>query len=313
MAVLTALALGTFAYALLSGSADIAPAQWWQLAAGDGDAVARTVVLDLRLPRVLTAFAVGALLALAGLLLQALFRNPLADPYVLGVSGGAAVAALLALAAGAATWLTQGAAALGAAAAVSLVWWLGAAGGTTRLLLAGVVIAATCSAIVTLVLSLASAEELRGMIFWLAGDLSWANWPRATLALAITATLVITVLARPLDVLASGELRAQGVGLDLRLARAGVVAGSALLAGAAVVSAGTIGFVGLLGPHIARLWFRTANHRVVAPATALLGGLIVALADTLARTLLEPRQLPVGALLALVGAPVFLSLLKRVR
>jgi iron complex transport system permease protein len=313
MAGLAALAVAVFGYAILSGSADIAPSQWWQLARGDGDAIARTVVFDLRLPRVLTAFAVGALLALAGLLLQALFRNPLADPYVLGVSGGAAVAALLALAAGAATWVTQGAAALGAAAAVSLVWWLGAAGGTTRLLLAGVVIAATCGAVVTLVLSLASAEELRGMIFWLAGDLSWATWPRATLALAVIATLLVTALARPLDVLAAGELRAQSVGLDLRLARAGVVAGAALLAGAAVVSAGTIGFVGLLGPHIARLLFRTANHRVVAPATALLGGLIVALADTLARTLLEPRQLPVGALLALVGAPLFLSLLKRVR
>jgi iron complex transport system permease protein len=313
MAGLAGLAIATFAYAILSGSADIGPTQLWQLAAGDGDAVARTVVFDLRLPRVLTAFAVGALLALSGLLLQALFRNPLADPYVLGVSGGAAVAALLALAAGAATWVTQGAAVLGAAAAVSLVWWLGATGGTNRLLLAGVVIAATCSAIVTLVLSLASAEELRGMVFWLAGDLSWATWPKATLALALTATLAVTALARPLDVLASGELRAQSVGLDMRIARAAAVAGAALLAAAAVVSAGTIGFVGLLGPHIARLLFRTARHSLIAPATALLGGLIVALADTLARTLLEPRQLPVGALLALVGAPVFLSLLKRVR
>ncbi|MEZ5459145.1 MAG: iron ABC transporter permease [Steroidobacteraceae bacterium] len=313
MGGLAAVALCTVAYAILSGSADIGPAELWQLAAGNGDAVAHTVVFDLRLPRVLTAFAVGALLSLAGLLLQALFRNPLADPYVLGVSGGAAVAALLALAAGAATWMTQGAAAVGAAAAVALVWWLGAAGGTTRLLLAGVVIAATCGAVVTLVLSLASASELRGMLFWLAGDLSWATWPRATLALAIVATVLITALARPLDVLASGELRAQSVGLAARPARAAVVAGAALLAGAAVVSAGTIGFVGLLGPHIARLLFRTAQHRIVAPATALLGGLIVALADTLARTLLEPRQLPVGALLALVGAPMFLSLLRRLR
>ncbi len=313
MAVLAALAFAAATFGLVSGSADISVAQLWQLAVGEADAVTRTVVLDLRLPRVLTALAVGALLALAGLLLQALFRNPLADPYVLGVSGGAAVGALLALAAGAAAWMTQGAAALGAAAAVALVWWLGAAGGTTRLLLAGVVIAATCGAIVTLVLSLASSEALRGMIFWLAGDLSWAAWPWPTALLALCATLVIMLLARPLDVLASGELRAQAVGLDMRHARSGVVAGAAVLAAAAVVSAGTIGFVGLLAPHIARLLFRTASHRVIAPATALLGGLIVAVADTLARTLLAPRQLPVGALLALVGAPLFLMLLRRVR
>ncbi len=313
MVVLAMLAFVAAAYGLVSGSADISAAQVWQLAVGEGDAVTRTVVLDLRLPRVLTALAVGALLALGGLLLQALFRNPLADPYVLGVSGGAAVGALLSLAAGAAAWVAQGAAAVGAAAAVALVWWLGAAGGTTRLLLAGVVIAATCGAIVTLVLSLASSEALRGMIFWLAGDLSWAAWPWPTAALALCATLVIMLLARPLDVLASGELRAQAVGLDIRHARSGVVAGAAVLAAAAVVSAGTIGFVGLLAPHIARLLFRTASHRVIAPATALLGGLIVAVADTLARTVLEPRQLPVGALLALVGAPLFLTLLRRVR
>lgn len=298
-------------YALLSGPAEVRFGELWQIVRGSGSEVARTVVMDLRLPRVLTAFAVGALLSLAGVLLQALFRNPLADPYVLGVSGGAAVAALLALAAGAGLLLTQAAAAGGAAAAVALVWWLGSGGGAARLLLTGVVVAAACGAVVTLILSLVSAEALRGMLFWLAGDLSWSSRPLPVLALALAGTTLVTAFARPLDALASGELRSQSVGLDLPRARRAVVAGSAVLAGAAVVSAGTIGFVGLLGPHAARLLFRSAAHRLVAPAAALIGGLLVALADTFARTLLEPRQLPVGALMALIGAPVLLSLLRR--
>jgi iron complex transport system permease protein len=298
-------------FALLSGPAEVRLAELWRVALGGGGEVARTVVVELRLPRVLTAFAVGALLALAGVLLQALFRNPLADPYVLGVSGGAAVAALLALAAGAGMLLTQTAAAAGAAIAVAIVWRLGSGGGAARLLLTGVVIAAACGAIVTLILSLADIEALRGMLFWLAGDLSWSSQPLPVLALALAGTAAVTALARPLDALASGELRSQSIGLDLRRARSAVVAGSAVLAGAAVVSAGTIGFVGLLGPHAARLLFRSGSHRLVAPAAALLGGLLVAFADTLARTLLEPRQLPVGALMALIGAPAFLSLLRR--
>lgn len=297
--------------ALLYGPADVHLAELWRIVQGGGTEVARTVVVELRLPRVLTAYAVGALLALAGVLLQALFRNPLADPYVLGVSGGAAVAALLALAAGAGQLLTHTAAAAGAAAAVALVWWLGSTGGAARLLLTGVVIAAACGAVVMLTLSLASSEALRSMLFWLAGDLSWSSQPLPVLALALAGVIAVTVLARPLDALASGELRAQSVGVDLGRARRAIVAGSSLLAGAAVVSAGTIGFVGLLAPHAARLLFRTASHRIVAPAAALLGGLLVAFADTLARSVLEPRQLPVGALMALIGAPAFLSLLRR--
>jgi iron complex transport system permease protein len=309
---LGALCAAVLLFALLSGPAEISLADLWRLATGDGsDEIARTVVVELRLPRIVTAFAVGALLALAGVLLQALFRNPLADPYVLGVSGGSAVAALLALAAGAGLLLTQAAAALGAAAAVALVWWLGADGGPNRLLLTGVVVAAVCGAVVTLILALASAEALRGMLFWLAGDLSWSAQPRSVLALALTGATVATLLGRPLDALAAGELRSQSIGLDLRRARRAVVATAAVLAGAAVATAGTIGFVGLLGPHATRLLFRSGAHRVVAPGAALLGGLLVAFTDTLARTLLEPRQLPVGALLALIGAPAFLSLLRR--
>lgn len=308
---LALLCVASLLYAVLSGSADIGVAELGEVLRGGGSEVARSVLLDLRLPRALTAFGVGALLALSGTLLQALFRNPLADPYVLGVSGGAAVCALLGMALGAGLAATQGLAALGALAAVALVWWLGAGGGATRLLLTGVVVAAACSAIVTLILALASADELRGMIFWLAGDLSWASHPALVLGAAIGAVTIATLLARPLDVLASGELRSQSVGLDPTVARAAVIAGAALLAAVALVNAGTIGFVGLLAPHAARLLLRSHAHRRVLPAAALMGGLLVTTADTLARTIIEPRQLPVGALLALLGAPAFLSLLRR--
>ncbi len=298
-------------WSLLSGSADIPWRELGEVARGGGEAVARTVVLDLRLPRTLTAFGVGAVLALAGLLLQALFRNPLADPYVLGVSGGAAVGALLAMLLGAGALATQSAAAGGAFLTVTLVWLLGARGGTQGLLLTGVVVAAACGAIVQLILSLSSTDQLRGMMFWLAGDLSWGMNPALGVGAAVIALAGSILLARPLNVLAAGELRAQSVGLDTRAARLFAVAGCSVLAAIAVVSAGTIGFVGLIAPHTARLLFRSSDHRIVAPAAAMLGGLLVALADLFARTALEPRQLPVGGIMALVGAPLFLSLLRR--
>jgi len=298
-------------WSLLSGSADIPLRELGEVARGGGDAVARTVVLDLRLPRVLTAFGVGAVLALAGLLLQALFRNPLADPYVLGVSGGAAVGALLAMLLGAGALATQSSAAAGAFLPVTLVWVLGVRGGTHTLLLTGVVIAAACGAIVQLILSLSTTDQLRGMMFWLEGDLSWGMNPGLGVAAAIVALAGSVLLARPLNVLAAGELRAQSVGLDTRAARLFAVAGCSALASIAVISAGTIGFVGLIAPHAARLLLRSSDHRIVAPASAMLGGLLVALADLFARTALEPRQLPVGGIMALIGAPLFLSLLRR--
>jgi iron complex transport system permease protein len=304
LAVLLA-SLGMGAVAL--GPADVAAALQ-----NRGDELARAVVLELRLPRALAAFAVGASLALAGLLLQALFRNPLADPYVLGVSGGAAVGALVAMSLGAAAWSVSGGAFAGAVLAGLLVFGFGVRVGThTALLLAGVVVAACCGAVVTLLLTIADATQLRGMVFWLAGDLSQVQSPWAPLLLALVATLIAGVFGPPLDALASGELRARSIGLDVDLWRKIVFAAAATLTAAAVVTAGTIGFVGLLGAHGARALLRTADHRRLAPATALLGGTCVAAADLVARTALEPRQLPVGGVLALIGAPLFLLLLRR--
>jgi len=309
--VLLGSAVAVFTASLLFGSVDLSFAQLEAALRGSADGVTSTVLFELRLPRVLAAFGVGAALALSGVLLQALFRNPLADPFVIGVSGGAAVGALIAMALGAGWLLTQSAAGLGALLAVLTVAALSARADPARLLLTGVIIAASSGALVMLVLAAARDESLRGMLFWLAGDLSLARYPALTLAGAASAVAGAWLFARPLNVLAAGELRAQSVGLNLVLWRWIVFAAAALMAAVAVVSAGTIGFIGLIAPHLARLLFRTSDHRIVAPAAAALGGTLLAAADLLARTAIEPQQLPVGAVMALLGAPLFLLLLRR--
>lgn len=311
LAALALLAAAVFVGSLLVGSADLAPARILAALLGSGDNVARSVTLAVRLPRTLAAFGVGSLLALAGVLLQALFRNPLADPFVLGVSGGAAVGALLAMIAGAAMLAIQGSAVAGAVVAVVIVHLLARSGGTTRLLLTGVVLASACGAIVTVLLSVADVSRLRGMVFWLAGDLEWAVNPWASAITALFAVAFAILMARPLNVLAAGELRARSVGMRLEAWRSFVFVGCAALTAVAVVSAGTVGFVGLITPHIVRLAFRTSDHRVVAPASALLGGTLLACADVAARTAVAPRQLPVGAIMALIGAPLFIALLRQ--
>jgi iron complex transport system permease protein len=274
------------------------------------DDAARTVITAVRLPRVLAAFGVGSLLALAGVLLQALFRNPLADPYVLGVSGGAAIGAMLAMIFGATALSVHTASVVGALAAVVVVYFLARSGGTPRLLLMGVVLASACGAVVWVLLALAESSRLRGMVFWLAGDLEWAFNAWASAVAAVLAVIVALLIGRPLNVLAAGELRARSVGLEVELWRPILFFAAAALTGIAVVSAGMIGFVGLITPHAVRLGFRTSDHRVVAPASALLGGTFLAIADLVARTIASPRQLPVGAIMALVGAPLFMVLLR---
>ena len=311
LAGLLLLAAMVFIGSLLVGSAGLSPQRILAALLGSGDSVARSVTLAVRLPRTLAAFGVGSLLALAGVLLQALFRNPLADPFVLGVSGGAAVGALLAMIAGGAVLAVQGSAVAGAVAAVVVVHLLARSGGTTRLLLTGVVLASACGAVVTVLLSVADVSSLRGMVFWLAGDLEWAVDPWASAITALLAVILAVLMARPLNVLAAGELRARSVGMRLEAWRSFVFLGCAGLTAVAVVSAGTVGFVGLITPHIVRLAFRTSDHRVVAPASALLGGTLLACADVAARTVVAPRQLPVGAIMALVGAPLFIALLRR--
>jgi len=170
--------------------------------------------------------------------------------------------------------------------------------------------ASACGALVSVLLSVADSARLRGMVFWLAGDLEWALNPWASAVAAVLAVTLAVVVARPLNVLAAGELRARSVGLQLDAWRTLLFVACAALTAIAVVNAGTVGFVGLITPHAVRLAFRTSDHRIVAPAAALFGGTLLAAADLVARTIASPRQLPVGAIMALVGAPLFIALLK---
>ncbi|MEE8527377.1 MAG: iron ABC transporter permease [Gammaproteobacteria bacterium] len=310
LAVLSALTLLT---ALSVGSISVPPVDLWEVFAGRADATVTTVVLDLRLPRALAAFATGGLLALAGAMMQVLLRNPLADPYILGVSGGAAVAALLGIMLGfGGFWIDVGAF-VGAMAVTLLVFSLaqGPGGWTpTRLLLTGVVIAAGMSAVVSLLLALGQDSSLKGMLFWLMGDFSYVEDARFNLIVLALATAAGILLARHLNVLARGEQQALILGVSVKPMRIGIFLLSSLLTALAVTTAGSIGFVGLLVPHLVRL-AAGADHRIVVPGSALAGGILLMLADTAARTVLAPRQLPVGALTALFGVPLFLILLRR--
>jgi len=314
-AVLIALLSGMLLLSLALGSTSVPLAEVWNALWRQTPSLTGDVVLQLRLPRAMAAFGVGGLLALAGALLQVLLRNPLADPYVLGVSGGASVAALLAIMIGLPAAGVDGLAALGALAACLLVFALAQGrGGWThvRLLLTGVVVAAGTGSAVSLLLALGDETRLRGMVFWLLGDLSRTQrWPWLV-ALLVTAALMASVLGRHLNVLARGDTQAAALGLDVRRARVTVFLMSSLLTGCAVSAAGSIGFVGLVTPHLVRLALGSDN-RIVLPGSALLGGILLMAADLASRVVLAPRQLPVGALTAVVGVPLFLWLMSRQR
>ncbi|RLA33705.1 MAG: iron ABC transporter permease [Gammaproteobacteria bacterium] len=301
--------------ALISGSADINAQQVWQSLTGTAPDNIRTLVIDLRLPRALTAFGVGGLLAVAGVLMQVLLRNPLAEPYILGTSGGAAVAALLAMMFGFGATFVDFAAFGGAMAATLLVFAIAQGSGSwtpTRLLLTGVVLAAGFSAATTLLLALSPDQNLRGMLFWLMGDLNYAYTPARSLWLLATITTAGVIAARHLNVLARGDLQAAIVGLPVAGFRLIIFAVTALATAISVTTVGVIGFIGLVVPHLIRI-VAGSDHRIVLPASALAGGTLLVLADTLARTMLAPRQLPVGALTAALGVPLFLILMSRSR
>lgn len=286
-----------------------------QTLSGDAPENIRALVIDLRLPRALTAFGVGGLLAVAGVLMQVLLRNPLAEPYILGTSGGAAVAALLGMLLGWGSVLVDLAAFGGAMAATLLVFSIAQGTGSwtpTRLLLTGVVLAAGFSAGTTLLLALSPDQNLRGMLFWLMGDLSFAYSPAQSLWLLAAITTAGALIARQLNVLARGELQAAIVGLPVATFRLIIFAVTALATAVSVTTVGVIGFIGLVVPHLIRLVVGS-DHRIVLPASALAGGSLLVIADTLARTVMAPRQLPVGALTAALGVPLFLILMSRSR
>ena len=292
---------------------------------GDIDHI--VLLLQLRVPRALTAFTVGALLAMAGALMQVLLRNPLAEPYVLGVSGGSAAGALLSMLLAASISLPRQniaavGAVLGAGVAVTLLFGLVgkslrrlplspmAAG--HRLLLTGVMLAAGFGAVITLVLVLAADTQLRGMVFWLMGDLEDSRFLPVAAIIALAVLLWSTWNAPRLNLLARGESFAQLLGVPVVRLRVATLCAASLATAAAVTMAGTIGFVGLVVPHSLRLVIGN-DQRVLLPAAALAGGAGLTLADLLARTVVAPTQLPVGVITALIGVPLFLWLLARSR
>jgi len=313
--VLVLLSLVAGLLALVSGSADISTSEVWQSLSGNAADNARNVIMELRLPRALTAFGVGGLLAVAGVLMQVLLRNPLAEPYILGSSGGAAVAALLAMMLGLGATLVDLSAFAGAMFATLLVFSIAQGTGNwtpTRLLLTGVVLAAGFSAATTLLLALSPDQNLRGMLFWLVGDLSFSYSPAQSLWLLAAITVAGLIAARDLNVLARGDQQAAIVGLPVAGFRLIIFAVTALATAISVTTVGVIGFIGLVVPHLIRI-LAGSDHRIVLPASALAGGTLLVMADTLARTVLAPRQLPVGALTATIGVPLFLILMSRSR
>lgn len=285
---------------------------------GSGDAITRTIVLDLRLPRVALALVAGGGLALAGAVFQAVLRNPLAEPYVLGVSGGAAVGAVAAVVFGLAILpgVVQIAALAGAIGAMLLVLRIalrvGRALDTRVLLLAGVVVGAFFNAVILLLLMLADVESFRSAVFWMMGSLAGATW-RSTLLLTlyiVPSAVVLLALARSLNLLAIGEETALFLGARVERVKLIAYLVASLLVAAAVSACGVIGFIGLIVPHAVRLAWGS-DHRLLLPASMLGGGTFLLLADTAARSIAAPAELPVGVITALVGVPIFVLLLRR--
>jgi iron complex transport system permease protein len=281
------------------------------------------IVIDIRLPRILLAIFVGASLSVAGTSFQALLRNPLADPYILGVSSGAAVGAILAVVAQThlalpvwlATLTTPLGAFLGALATIAAVYFLGLREGqidSGTLLLAGVISASFLSAIIIFLMSTLS-RDVRGMAFWLMGDLSNSLQPSLRWVLGagfFVASVAIYTTAADLNLLLAGEKEAMHLGVDVHRVRLVVYIAASILTGLAVSVSGAIGYVGILVPHVMRLLFGS-DHRILLPTAAFGGAIAVVAADTLARTVVAPSELPVGAIFAIVGAPLFIYLLRR--
>ena len=315
LAVLGLLSLVCMALSVSVGSASLSVGDTFAVLTGTGTPIQQTLVLELRLPRTLTAFATGGLLAVAGALMQVLLRNPLADPYILGLSGGAAVGALLAMMAGVAGAVVSGSAFAGALLATFLVFGLAHGTGSwtpSRLLLTGVVVASGWGALIALILAMSPARQLPGMLYWLMGDISPAANPVPGLVVLTLVCLLVVPLGRSLNVLARGPMQAAALGVSVRPLEWTIYILASLLTATAVTMAGSVGFVGLVVPHMLRLVLGN-DQRLILPACAMAGGILLVLADTLARVVIAPEQLPVGVITALLGVPTFLYLLYRSR
>lgn len=317
LAFITVLALLSIVLIISSLFMGSIPLPWktvWLSLLGSNTETSSMIVTELRLPRALAAFATGALLAQAGALMQVLVRNPLADPYILGVSGGAATAVLIGMLLGFSSSLgLTSLAFFGALVAMLLVFVLAHQRGNwtpTRLLLTGFVIAAGWGAAISLILTISPSSNLHGMLFWLMGDLSYSDSVSFSFTALIVGLILSMLLSSQLNVLIRGDKLAATLGVNLKQLHIKIYILASLLTAAAVVQAGSIGFVGFIVPHLIRLAGIT-DHRYLLPAATLGGGLLVLVADTAARTLIAPQQLPVGIITALIGIPLFLYLLQR--
>ncbi len=316
------LLLATLASVLLGvrfGSVALSTAEVFGALGGGGDPVVRDIVVRLRLPRVLLGVFVGGGLAIAGATFQALLRNPLAEPYILGISGGASVGAVLVLAFGwmsAGSWALPLAAFAGAIFAIFLVFRVATATGRAMdvrvLLLAGVVVAAFFSACIAFILSVSPARTVQSAVLWIMGSLSGATWRSVTLTAAYTmpAVLLLMSLARPLNLLSIGEETAHHLGADVERVKRIALLVAALITASGVAVAGVIGFVGLVVPHAVRLLVGS-DHRALLPLSFLAGSAFLTLADLGARLALAPVEIPIGVLTAFIGVPFFLVLLRR--
>ncbi|MDT8427746.1 MAG: iron ABC transporter permease [Pseudomonadales bacterium] len=322
---LTVLAAVSFLVSLGSGSIDLAYSTVFQHLFSSEPGFEQQIIQELRLPRSLAAFVTGALLALAGVIMQVLLRNPLADPYILGISGGAAVAALAVILLGlGGAWIAN-AAFIGAMSSILIVFGLSHGFGfgfgtgtgvesgqwsTTRLLLTGVVLSAGWGALINILLTTSSNDNIHSMLFWLMGDLSQSSAGILEFLILAAGLLLSLYFARALNALAQGELLASALGIQVNRLKLLLYFSASLLTATAVTIAGSVGFVGLIIPHMLRL-AGARDHRILLPSAALLGGSFLLLADSAARTVIAPRQLPVGVLTALIGVPVFLFILRR--
>jgi iron complex transport system permease protein len=307
-----------FLLSIRLGSVDITTGEVFRAIRGEGDLNVRRIIVDLRAPRAVMAILVGGGLSLAGAVFQALLRNPLAEPYILGISGGAATGAVLALALGltaSLSWALPAAAFAGALLAIVLVLRVAstADGGVDVrvLLLAGVVVGAFFTACMSFVLSISDARTVRSTVLWMMGSLAGSDWRTVLMVTLYTlpAVVVLVGLARPLNLLAIGEETAGYLGANVeRVKRVAYVLAS-LLTAAAVAATGVIGFVGLIVPHGVRLLVG-ADHRVLLPLSFLAGAVFLTLVDVVARTVLSPAEVPIGVITAFVGVPLFLLLLR---
>jgi len=322
--ILAVAVIASVAVAVTIGSADITFGEVWgsigsHLGLGTSPLplLRDGIVWELRLPRVLTAAAVGAGLAIAGAVMQAITRNPLADPYLLGLSSGASLGAVSVVLLGA-SLLLPAAAFLGSMVALGLTLLLASSLGAitpTRTVLAGLAVSSLAAAITSLVIFwTATGDSYREILGWLLGSLAGARWPAVAIALIalVVAGIPIMLTGRLLDAFAFGDVSARSLGVNVSATRWGLLAATALLTGAMVSVSGSIGFVGLILPHGVRLLVGP-GHRALLPLSGLVGAIFLVWADTAARSLFEPRELPVGVVTAIIGAPIFAFLLSRRR